>query len=297
MAGAVEREKIRREQQREGAALSQQSEVGVGVVAEQQEGEAAQPQEGEGAGTQLDDAAADAGQKEGEGLVGKKGKGETVTQTENGSGDNSGESSNDILTKEEVHSLENFKASNSWLRETAKKFGWKLDTDGKKDGVGMDSIGLINGIVNSAPVAPEAVYHYPDNHHTMEEHPGVEHLSVEQCHVSQAPPVVHDTHEHPVAGHHDVAQDHPSVEHHHLAAAHAAAAVEQGDGLGVVGEEHFASVMEQHHVSNDHHHHQQEQHMEHLAPTMTGYDEQGNGMAEMLEDPLVHVEGQGVVNI
>jgi len=292
VAVAVESEKMLREQQREGAALSQQSEVGV--VAEQHGGEAAQPQEGEGAVAQQDDAAVDAYQKEGEGLVGEKGKGEAATQTENGSDDNSGGSSNDILTKEEVHSLENFKASNSWLRETAKKFGWKLDTDGKKDGVGMDSIGLINGIVNSAAVAPEAVYHYPDDHHTMEEHPAVEHLGVEQCHVSQAPPVVHDAHEHPVAGHHDLAQDHPSVEHHHLAAVHAAAAVEQGGGLGVVGEEHFASVMEQHHVSNDHHHHQQEQHIEHLAPTMAGYDEQGNGMTEILEDPLVHVEGQDV---
>ncbi|KAL3756325.1 hypothetical protein ACHAWU_007276 [Discostella pseudostelligera] len=35
----------------------------------------------------------------------------------------------DIMSEEEVTALVNFKASNSWIREVAKKFGWKLDLE------------------------------------------------------------------------------------------------------------------------------------------------------------------------
>ena len=39
----------------------------------------------------------------------------------------------DVMSKEEAHALESFKASSSWLRETAKKYGWRLDLDGKSN--------------------------------------------------------------------------------------------------------------------------------------------------------------------
>jgi hypothetical protein len=46
---------------------------------------------------------------------------------------NSSSSSSGIMSKEEVSTLKVFKASSSWLRETARKFGWKLELDGKRD--------------------------------------------------------------------------------------------------------------------------------------------------------------------
>ncbi len=50
-----------------------------------------------------------------------------TTEDENGSNSNI-----DVMCEEEVNALVNFKASNSWLREVAKKFGWKLDLE-KRD--------------------------------------------------------------------------------------------------------------------------------------------------------------------
>mmetsp|Transcript_11153 Transcript_11153/g.18170 ORF Transcript_11153/g.18170 Transcript_11153/m.18170 type:complete len:186 (+) Transcript_11153:2-559(+) len=174
------------------------------------------------------------------------------------------------MSKEEVHAVENFKASNSWLRETAKKFGWKLDMDGKKDSgiMGFDIVDDMVTTATSVPAAASAVYHNHGVEHPVGEHLGVEH------------PVV----EHPGAEHHVMAQDH-------------AVAVEQGDPGAVEGHHHHVhdGVVEGgHQVINEHHHEQHQQHVDHLAPNMAVYDAQGNVIAEMLEDPLMHVEDHDV---
>ncbi|KAL9185267.1 hypothetical protein ACHAXT_003044 [Thalassiosira profunda] len=40
----------------------------------------------------------------------------------------------DVLPPEDVKALENFKASNSWLRDASRKFRWALDSDAKREG-------------------------------------------------------------------------------------------------------------------------------------------------------------------
>jgi hypothetical protein len=65
------------------------------------------------------------------------------------------------MSKEEANALEGFKASSSWLRETAKKFGWKLDLDGKRDEL-VDAV-EDGGMISASPAT--VVYHYQDHHH------------------------------------------------------------------------------------------------------------------------------------
>ncbi|KAL7531785.1 hypothetical protein ACHAXR_004232 [Thalassiosira sp. AJA248-18] len=257
-------------------------------------------------------------------------------QEENDGADNGVSNSDDnnyTLTKEEVQALENFKASNSWLRETAKKYGWKLDMD-KKEAASvmsgplfMESI-AVNSSVAAAAAAAAAVYHHPEQ---QQQHHHHHHHGVEQ----------HPMDQHAVAEHHTLDQQHAmnqqqhAVEHHHHSVAvqdHTMAVVEQ-HGMAVVaesqqehhnvveGQEHLEQQQQQGHhhhqvvnetISEGHHHqpevdhqlqHQQQQQQpppqdvnDHLAPNMAVYDAQGNVMAEML-DPLVHdVEDHHVVD-
>jgi len=256
-------------QQVEDGEGAQQAEIHAGEAAQQAEvpaSEGAQQAEGEGGEGEQQAEVKGAGEGQ-EGVV----RGEKV-EDESRQTENAGSvSCNDItMSKEEVHAVENFKASNSWLRETAKKFGWKLDMDGKKDSgiMGFDIVDDMVTTATSVPAAASAVYHNHGVEHPVGEHLGVEH------------PVV----EHPGAEHHVMAQDH-------------AVAVEQGDPGAVEGHHHHVhdGVVEGgHQVINEHHHEQHQQHVDHLAPNMAVYDAQGNVIAEMLEDPLMHVEDHDV---
>ena len=89
-----------------------------------------------------------------------------------GGNDKSGSGSSDVMSKEEANALEGFKASSSWLRETAKKFGWKLDLDGKRDAVN-------DGGMISAPPAT-AVYHHQDHRHYHDDGGMMDHVVLEQ---------------------------------------------------------------------------------------------------------------------
>lgn len=88
----------------------------------------------------------------------------------------SGNGSSDVMSKEEANALEGFKASSSWLRETAKKFGWKLVLDGKRDALvdAVDDGGMI-----SAPPAT-VVYHHQDHHHYHDDGRMIDHILLEQ---------------------------------------------------------------------------------------------------------------------
>lgn len=81
----------------------------------------------------------------------------------------SGSGSSDVMSKEEANALEGFKASSSWLRETAKKFGWKLDLDGKRDE-------LVDAVDDEAMV----VYHHQDHHHYHDDGGMMDHVVLEQ---------------------------------------------------------------------------------------------------------------------
>ena len=61
----------------------------------------------------------------------------------------------DILSEDEVNALQSFKASNSWIREAAKKFGWKLDGDAQSS---TNLGGMVDGIMAGAP---PVVYNHP----------------------------------------------------------------------------------------------------------------------------------------
>mmetsp|Transcript_11910 Transcript_11910/g.25807 ORF Transcript_11910/g.25807 Transcript_11910/m.25807 type:complete len:224 (+) Transcript_11910:534-1205(+) len=223
------------------------------------------------------------------------------------------------MSKHEVHALENFKASNSWLRETARKFGWKLDADAKRDGGG----GM--GSFTSAPLVAVptggALYHPQEHHPLMEEPSAMEHPGVEQCHAERGHPGIHETRDHPDLGLHGVAHDHPGVGHHdvpqhdpnaghHDMAQDVADAENHHMAAQQEVEQVFASVVQERlHESNEHQHHQEKgQPVDHLAPNIAAYNAQGNVMAAMLEDPLVNVEdhdvgeiaghgGSGVINV
>ena len=54
-----------------------------------------------------------------------------VAATEDEHGINS---KSDVMSEEEVNALVNFKASSSWIRDVAKKFGWKMELDRKDFG-------------------------------------------------------------------------------------------------------------------------------------------------------------------
>eukprot|EP00581_Thalassiosira_minuscula_P012021 CAMPEP_0183729066 /NCGR_PEP_ID=MMETSP0737-20130205/29646_1 /TAXON_ID=385413 /ORGANISM="Thalassiosira miniscula, Strain CCMP1093" /LENGTH=724 /DNA_ID=CAMNT_0025961171 /DNA_START=95 /DNA_END=2269 /DNA_ORIENTATION=+ len=206
-----------------------------------------------------------------------QGNGSEVGESEQKSWDSS-ESSDDILTKEAVHALENFKASNSWLRETGKKFGWKLDMEGKKDSV--MGVGIVDGMVATAThVQTTTAYHHQDHQHHGVEHPVMDHPSLD---------------------HHAMVQEHSGVEHD--AHDHAEAG-EEGD-LGTVLEQQQQQIHLQngvgddgHHIHNENQQQQNPQNVEHLAHNIAVYDAQGNVIADMLGDPLVHVEDNDVGGI
>lgn len=183
-----------------------------------------------------------------------------------------------VITKEEAVALENFKCSNSWLRETAKKFGWKLDIDSKKDlGVPMDS--LMDNSVAAAAAAAAAVYHHHPDQHVVHHDPSVEHHYHHDVHATHHP-------EHTVLVHHGAAVEEQlpvaqQVHHHHQVVEHPP--MEQ--------QTHYQEPPPQHEQQQQ----LDEQPMAHLAPNMEVYDAQGNVVPEVLEDPLVQVEEHDVI--
>jgi transposase-like protein len=119
---------------------------------------------------------------------GSSGRGEDTTPDEAGGnggeleegGNNSGAVGIDVMSKEEAHALEGFKASSSWLRETAKKFGWKLDFDGKSN----------DGAMISASAAT-VVYLHQDHHRYQNDEETTDHVASEH-HVAGAVQHAHD---------------------------------------------------------------------------------------------------------
>ncbi|KAL7432913.1 hypothetical protein ACHAXH_001923 [Discostella pseudostelligera] len=90
------------------------------VAAREQEGSAKQQQE-DGEGVESNEQQEQHQQQEQ--ALGNR-ESVDVLAAEDGSNSNI-----DIMSEEEVTALVNFKASNSWIREVAKKFGWKLDLE------------------------------------------------------------------------------------------------------------------------------------------------------------------------
>jgi transposase-like protein len=107
--------------------------------------------------------------------------GEKAREIEEG-GDKSGGISSDVMSKEEANALEGFKASSSWLRETAKKFGWKLDFDGKRDS-SADAVNDLAMISASTATDHQDHVHYHDNGGIVEDITSEHHAVGEVQHV------------------------------------------------------------------------------------------------------------------
>ncbi|KAL7546411.1 hypothetical protein ACHAWF_009748 [Thalassiosira exigua] len=168
----------------------------------------------------------------------------------------------DIMGKDEVVALEAFKASNTWLRETARKFGWKVDADAshghRRDfgsPGGMGSMNLVGMTIHTTEMAAEA-YHQHDPHH--DGHVGIDATGEGQSHPAE--------HHYPAHGGEPPAHHEGHERVHHA------------DGGG-------------HQEAHGHH---PQQHPVDLAPGMAVYGDHGNVMAEVLDDPMVHVEGEVV---
>ncbi|KAL3792934.1 hypothetical protein ACHAW5_006841 [Stephanodiscus triporus] len=101
-----------------------------------------------------------------EGESGGLGEGATREEAEEKGGDDkvssSSSSSSGIISKEEVSALKSFKASSSWLRETARKFCWKLELDGKRD-ASADTVDDGAMISTTAATVSHQHYHYSDD--------------------------------------------------------------------------------------------------------------------------------------
>ena len=94
------------------AAVAARDEQGVSVKQPQEDGDKEEKEEQQQQQQQLEQ------------LVDKV----DVAATEDEHGINS---KSDVMSEEEVNALVNFKASSSWIRDVAKKFGWKMELDRK----------------------------------------------------------------------------------------------------------------------------------------------------------------------
>lgn len=169
-----------------------------------------------------------------------------------------------ILSDDEVNALKSFKASNSWLREAARKFGWKLDV--LESNKNTNAVGtMVDSVM--AGTAPE-VYNHP--------------AASEQLAVSQQQATI---------DHQVVAPQDQQME------AQQQQALPPGplpvlDAAGPHHEEVPTNVEQQQ---------LPEHHVDHLEPNMAVYDDnnENNVDAILEDDPLAHVNevGGATINI